>query len=239
MAGDVDPREAEALDGYVEALLAGRKPPAPMEPGNEPANDRGEMLRLAALLNSLGSPEAEPSPQFVRTLGARLGIPRRPRLWGWRVSRRGLVGGVTGAFALLVAGALGDRTIGRLAGHLPVPSAPAGWTPVALAADVKPGSVLRFAAGGTIGHLLNVGGKLWAVSGICTDQPCVLQWQPAEALFECPCHGAEFNADGTQHSTAAYPAALPALARLPVQEMSGRIYVQVTPSTSTTSGGYR
>ncbi|CAN5178422.1 FAD-dependent oxidoreductase [soil metagenome] len=39
-------------------------------------------------------------------------------------------------------------------------------------------------------------GKLFAVSAICTHMGCTLNFNNAEASWDCPCHGSRFNHDG-------------------------------------------
>jgi len=34
-----------------------------------------------------------------------------------------------------------------------------------------------------------------AVTAICTHSQCNIEWK--DTIFECPCHGSRFNADGT------------------------------------------
>ncbi|MBE9112943.1 Rieske (2Fe-2S) protein [Nodosilinea sp. LEGE 07298] len=36
-----------------------------------------------------------------------------------------------------------------------------------------------------------------AVSPICTHAGCTVDWDRAQELFVCPCHGGRFNPDGT------------------------------------------
>ena len=42
-------------------------------------------------------------------------------------------------------------------------------------------------------------------------QGCLVQWNPIERTFDCPCHGSAFSREGIciQVSLAAYPLALP------------------------------
>lgn len=36
-----------------------------------------------------------------------------------------------------------------------------------------------------------------AVSPVCTHAGCTVDWERAQELFICPCHGGRFNPDGT------------------------------------------
>ena len=54
--------------------------------------------------------------------------------------------------------------------------------------------------------------QLLAVNPKCTHDGCDVKWLPGEKKYECPCHGAEFSADGkvlkgpATVSLATYPA---------------------------------
>ncbi|WP_348606831.1 FAD-dependent oxidoreductase [Halobaculum rarum] len=39
-------------------------------------------------------------------------------------------------------------------------------------------------------------GRLHAHSAVCPHLKCVVDWNPAEASWDCPCHGSRFDADG-------------------------------------------
>ncbi|MFE4105090.1 QcrA and Rieske domain-containing protein [Almyronema epifaneia] len=39
--------------------------------------------------------------------------------------------------------------------------------------------------------------ELAAVNPICTHAGCTVEWQSDQALFVCPCHNSQFQADGT------------------------------------------
>ncbi len=39
-------------------------------------------------------------------------------------------------------------------------------------------------------------GNLHAISSICTHQACDVEWNPDEAIWDCPCHGSQFSPMG-------------------------------------------
>jgi len=212
------PEQVEAADRYVEALLAGETPPVPESLRGSAA----EGLRMAALLASHDSPQAQPTAAFVEGLQAKF-QPRSRRGWlDFRLSRRGLARGMAGGLAAIAVCLFGEQVLGRVRGGDPVP---AGWVPVARAADLPPGSVKRFVAGDVQGHVMNIGGRIWALSAICTHQPWVLDWEGQPREFVCSLHGAKFDTTGHQLDVARYKTPLPPLARIPVQQRNGAIYV--------------
>lgn len=49
-------------------------------------------------------------------------------------------------------------------------------------------------------------GECHSVSPLCTHLGCVVNWNPAEESWDCPCHGSRFNRDGeVLHGPAARP----------------------------------
>jgi Rieske Fe-S protein len=40
-------------------------------------------------------------------------------------------------------------------------------------------------------------GKVCELSAVCPHLECIVQWNPAEQTWDCPCHGSRFHADGT------------------------------------------
>jgi len=169
--------------------------------------------------------QAQPSAAFVQQLRARFEPEQRRTWFDFRLSRRGLASGLAGGVAALAIGLFGEQALRRLRGGEPVP---AGWVPVARAAELPPGSVKRFIAGDMEGHVMNIGGRIWALSAICTHQACVLDWRGQEQEFVCGCHGAQFNTSGHQIGIDDYKTPLPPLAKIPVQQINGTIYVVAT-----------
>ncbi|MGH2411574.1 MAG: ubiquinol-cytochrome c reductase iron-sulfur subunit [Chloroflexota bacterium] len=77
--------------------------------------------------------------------------------------------------------------------------------------EVPSGGAKSFSAGGVMGFLLNDGGKLRAVSAICTHMGCRLKADPAAGDLRCLCHGSRFNRQGDILSGLA-PSPLPEIA---------------------------
>lgn len=219
---DLDPRQVEAVNDFADALLAGSKPKASGALRGEAA----EALRAAALLHSVSAPDALPRASFVAELRQKFDAPApRPSWLDFRLSRRTLGRGFAGGVAAVAVCLFGEQAITRVRGRDQVP---AGWVPIAQAADLPPGNVKRFIANDVEGHVMNIGGKIWALSAICTHQACVLEWQPDDEYFQCPCHGAEFDTSGQQMTADGYQKAkLPPLARIPVQQLNGTIYADL------------
>ena len=39
-------------------------------------------------------------------------------------------------------------------------------------------------------------GKLHAMSPVCTHMKCIVEWNPAEKTWDCPCHGSRYDPFG-------------------------------------------
>jgi Rieske Fe-S protein len=92
------------------------------------------------------------------------------------------------------------------------------------AGGVHPGQAVRFRVGAIEGFLVNpgTGGAIYALSAACTHMGCLISWLDSAGTFLCPCHGAQYNADGTVLSgVARHP-----LPRLQVRvAKGGHVYV--------------
>jgi cytochrome b6-f complex iron-sulfur subunit len=208
----------ERTDRLVELLLRGERP----EPLSNVSQQEADILRIAGVLNSAGA-APQPRPEFMQALARELeAVPESGprRLWS-RFTRRGLLRGIAGAAGLLVAGAAADRSVTSL-GH---PRVGAGWVPVARAAELAPGSAVRFLAAEREGYVFNVDGVVSALSALCTHLPCVLQWTARDREFICPCHQAEFTTDGQHRPTPSYDRQLAPLAAFAVKQIGPLIYV--------------
>jgi len=223
---------AEDLEAYVDALLADRAPDLPPGLGRaeimarvlagELAGERlgadrlpaGVRARLEARLDE-GYLQARPFPDVREPL---------------RLTRRRGLTALAGVAAGVLVGVALERELPGLS-HPGLPSlvgANGRWYDVADAAGVPPGTARRFSAGGVDGYLLNEGGRVYALSAICTHMGCHIDWHAAHERFGCLCHGAAFSRHG--HVVAGIPPApLPAIA---VRVHSGRIYAWGTQAAT-------
>lgn len=64
---------------------------------------------------------------------------------------------------------------------------------------------------------------LLGLAGVCTHLHCILEWNDAQRLLDCPCHKAAFDLNG---NVLTGPAPRP-LRRYQVETRLGRIYVRV------------
>src|ERR1700680_857013 len=183
-------REDRRLARFVKALLAARRPPRP------PADEDAGAMRVAAQLRAAHPGGANPSPPFVDNLARRLrGAGEQERPNGWVDNgiqrRRFLVGGVTAVAASVAAGV----GVERLREVLTEPQSGAGqitpyvstWVAVATLADVVPGKIKQFSAGGLQGVVFTLHGEGRALSAVGTHQGCTLVPLPAQGKLKLPC----------------------------------------------------
>ncbi|GAA4622874.1 Rieske (2Fe-2S) protein [Actinoallomurus vinaceus] len=213
----------KGLRRYVEDLLKGRRPRSfPVEEADADA------LRLAIELRAARPGSDAPREEFVADLHRRLAEPDNVARAPMPVGRRLVLGG-----ALAGVGAVAGVTIDRaITGGETPPSDgtmtpdSGRWHPVVAAADLPDGAVHSFDAGSTTGFVTRDGGRLRAVSGVCTHQGCRLHVEGG-ARLRCPCHQALFALNGAvlHHRL---PAPIPALPRLAVREAGGVVQVYVS-----------
>jgi thiosulfate dehydrogenase [quinone] large subunit len=143
-------------------------------------------------------------PRPHESAGTTAEVERRTALTG------GVIAGVTGIVVIVFGSllALGRRNGGAPpaaqatdGGQLSPPANPGNGTPatgqaIANVSDVAVGDAKSFTlANGDPGWLLHPSANSFAaVSAICTHQGCPVQW--AGGGFQCPCHGATYDASG-------------------------------------------
>ena len=100
----------------------------------------------------------------------------------------------------------------------------AEWICVAAAGDLQPGACGEYVAGGRIVALYNVGGKYYALDGICPHQGGPLgKGTLCGAIVTCPWHGFQFDVTTGQHQTSkslVHPT-------FPVKVENGEVFAQI------------
>lgn len=186
------------LTRFVQALIANRRPP------RSPADDDSGAMQVAARLRAAHPGGSTPSPAFVDTLARQLreAADHEP---GWTEAairrRRFLVGGLATVAASVAAGVGVDRLHEVLtepaSGTGTIQPYHSAWVAVAKLADVTPGKIKQFSAGGIQGVVFTLDGEIRGLSAVCTHQGCTLIPQAAQSKLVCPCHPMSFNLTGT------------------------------------------
>jgi Rieske Fe-S protein len=224
MAGEDQERFEDylELEHFIEELQAGHvaHPPEKLTP------DKANIYRMATLFRSASPEEAEPRPEFVAELQARLEqelqqpakpqhlpfLARRPHKKHNRVSRRALLtGGAAAAASMVVGVGIGDA-VERMTQQPPQQVNPSSWLPslvegdgvwvtVAKVADLGE-SAIRFTTDSIVGYVIHSDGDngekpgIIAFSAACTHMGCIVKWQDKERKYLCPCHGGLFTEYG-------------------------------------------
>jgi cytochrome b6-f complex iron-sulfur subunit len=211
------------IDRLVADLLKGRR----LKIGPKDAAERKAILaavRLAAARE--GYPRM--SPALRRRIAAALA--REQPQPGWMSRRTALLGGLSAAVGALAgvglsrAGQLAPApaTSYRPASPAVIDPRPGRWVDVAALMDLPDDQGFHVQAGSVGAFLFRDGDSVTGVSSICSHLPCELSWVPGRAVLNCPCHNADFEADGKSTSTA-YP--LPSLPAVQVRVVNGRVLV--------------
>ena len=187
-------RPQDRVARFVDAILKDRRP------GRFPADaEEAPALVAAAALRSARPGADLPDEAFVGDLerrlarevdgGARRGFSRRRLLeLGAAIAAAVLAGVGIDRFADNRAPATGpSRDLAVQDGH---------WVGVMAAKVVGEGQAVRFSAPAVEGFVVNRGGRLEALSAVCTHMGCILKFNAADARLDCPCHGAAFNMSG-------------------------------------------
>jgi nitrite reductase/ring-hydroxylating ferredoxin subunit len=214
-------RRTRQVSRWIDDLLHERSPRRFRK-----AEEDAKVLAAAIDLRSASPGAGLPDPQFVESLRQRLArdtqgeVPMAPR-----VSRRTLLASGGLAAATAAAGlVVGERLTSTPTAQRELLPNGAAWTAVALLSDVPDGAARSFDTGSVRGFLVNRGGEIAALSGVCTHLGCLLQLNAAARRLDCPCHSAAFGLDGNvlfKHM----PDALPALPRLESRVRDGQIEV--------------
>jgi cytochrome b6-f complex iron-sulfur subunit len=218
---------------FVERVVRQRRPkPFPPDP------DEARMMRIAIELQAAGHPANDPGEEFVEQLKGELADmlgDQRPAdrpAGGLLSTRRGLMraagiaaaaGSVGAAGGYVAAGGSGGARPSAGSDQVLRPTS-GRWQTVATSQELPDGEVRTFDAGTVFGFVGRSGGRVFAVSGVCTHQGCRLALDAPARELKCPCHSAVFMLTGAviSHPRTGSLAPLP---RLPVREADGAVQI--------------
>lgn len=227
------------LGRHIDDLLAGRQP-RPFSPDDFEA----AQLRTAIDLTATRDGADEPRQEFVDSLKARLTAQMstapdtaestQPSARSVSATRRQVIVGTTAAATAAVAGVSVDRLVVRPRDEEPHVADPdmvptdGSWQQVAASAELPEGAVRAFDLGSLNGFIRRVGGRVDAVSGVCTHQGCKLWFDQGADRLRCPCHSTSFSPAGAV-VTHALPIAPKPLPHFDVRERNGVVEVLAPP----------
>ncbi len=145
-----------------------------------------------------------------------------------RVSRRAWLRTAGAAAAAVVIGVGLDEVVrsrqetgGAGSGATLVPDN-GSWRPVAAVTQIPPGHAMLVSTASLDAVIVNDGGTINAVSGVCTHLGCKLQPDDANRKLDCPCHETAFSWSGKvlYYRLKAAPANLP---QIPSRVNNGQV----------------
>jgi nitrite reductase/ring-hydroxylating ferredoxin subunit len=213
------------LDAFLDQLGAEQQP-MPLQLSAQEARER----MMAAQLRLAREGVEEPRPEFLSGLERTVtqAIAHEQRTKGRRgISRGRFLRAATGAAAatgLVGAGVAADEVQRQLRQPHDLVAGPGRWYDIAAADELASGQLKAFAAGGVLGYLVNDGGRLHAISAICTHMGCRLKPAQGGPGLRCLCHGSQFSPDGRVLAGLA-PDPLP---RIALRIEGGRVYARGT-----------
>ena len=188
-------RPENRVGRYLDALLKRRRPAR-----FKATDEEREAIAAASELASSRPGADLPDPAFVERLARRLRAeleprPARPSL----LNRRALLQTAGASAAAAVAGAVLDHVVvGGMVAQQAATLIPSqgSWRPVAALSQVPAGQVLPVSTGSMQVLVVNEGGRIRALSGVCTHLGCTLQPSAAPGRIDCPCHRTAFSLSG-------------------------------------------
>lgn len=227
------------INRYIEDLLRGRRPR-----DFRASPDEATLARTAITLRSARLGSGAPTEEFVSGLHKRLASEledTRPEPHVAGRPRRAFMRAASAAAAVATGTVLGRLFTARNAATAPqsggaiIPDE-GSWQVVLASADLPDGAVRPFALSTLTGFVERVGGRVRAVSGICTHQGCRLSLAEPPTQLDCPCHGAVFALDGTviRHRLSVHLTPLP---QISVRESGGVVQVRAPRPPGTPGAG--
>jgi nitrite reductase/ring-hydroxylating ferredoxin subunit len=190
---------ADRVAHFVDDLLKGRRPRR-FEATPEEADAMSAAAGLTAAHVGADLPDKAALDRIHGRLAARL--DDGPAIEG-RYSRRVWLRTFGTAAAAAVLGVAIDEVVTRTGSGAPTVAAEgvltpdsAQWRPVASVEQLPAGQAMTVSTASVDAVIVNDGGQISAVSGICTHLGCKLQPDIADQRLACPCHQTAFSWSG-------------------------------------------
>jgi cytochrome b6-f complex iron-sulfur subunit len=215
---------ADRVANFVDDLVHGRRPRR-FAATPEEAEAMTAAAGLAAARLGADLPDKAALDRIHQRLSAAL--DERPVL-EHHVSRRAWLRTAGAAAAAVVVGVALDEVVANTqrptgsGGTATLVPDGGDWRRVASVSQVPPGHAMTFSTASIDAVIVNDGGNIRALSGVCTHLGCRLQPDDASRQLNCPCHQTAFNWSGRvlYYRLKAAPANLP---QIPSRVTDGEI----------------
>jgi len=190
---------AERVARFVDDLLRGRRPRR-----FKASPDEAEAMATAAGLVAARAGADLPDKAALDRIHQRLSrrLDESPRV-EVAFTRRVWLRTLGTAAAAAVIGVTLDEVLTHQGSAVPVATGPTvltpdggQWRPVAAVTQLPEGHAMPVSTGSVDAIVVNDGGRISAVSGICTHLGCRLQPDDADRRLSCPCHQTAFSWSG-------------------------------------------
>ena len=229
------------VHNYIDDLVAGRRPRR-----FTPDDFEAAQISTAISLTAAREGADEPRPEFLADLKAALAqdgsspnsgpTASRPDRVPAATRRQVIVGTAAAATAAVAAVSVDRLFLGVPVDNDVESDSPAqmiptdgSWETITDSSALAEGAVHAFDLGSVSGFVRRSGGRVEAVSGVCTHQGCKLWFDQSSDRLRCPCHSTSFSPAG-QVVTHALPIAPKPLPHFEVREQDGVIEVLAPPS---------
>jgi cytochrome b6-f complex iron-sulfur subunit len=215
---------ADRVARFVDELLHGRRPHRFVATPEE-----AEAMTAAAGLSAARVGADVPDKAALDRIHQHLAEALNERsVVDRRVSRRAWLRTAGAAAAAVVVGVGLDEVVrnrqesGGAGGSATLLPDNGSWRPVAAVSQIPTGHAMQVSTASLDAVIINDGGTITAVSGVCTHLGCKLQPDDANRKLNCPCHQTAFGWSGKvlYYRLTAAPANLP---QIPSRVNNGQV----------------
>jgi cytochrome b6-f complex iron-sulfur subunit len=219
---------ADRVARFVDELLHGRRPHR-----FEATQEEAEAMMTAASLSAARVGADVPDKAALDRIHQRLSEALdESAVVDRRLSRRAWLRTAGAAAAAVVVGVGLDEVIrnrqesGGAGGTATLLPDNGSWRPVAAVTQIPAGHAMQVSTASLDAVIINDGGTITAVSGVCTHLGCKLQPDDANRKLNCPCHQTAFSWSGKvlYYRLKAAPANLP---RIPSRVNNGQVELYI------------